>query len=318
MTCTNQRVAALKGHEQKKCVFCGSPIVKKNGFKKGVQMYKCHACWRQFQAGERLNPEALLEDYVHGKQTYAQLAEKHHCSARTIQRHIDKAAPRAAERGQAVANVVMDTTYFSDIGVMVFKNSLDGSILHLEIVAKETVKEYVRGLEHIKGMGYSVQAIVADGRRGIFEAFAGIPVQLCHFHQVKTVTKYLTKKPKIEAAKELRELTLRLKDSCKSDFVSALDEWLAKWRTVLDERTTFVEDGHERSEYTHMNLRKAYRSLRRNIPHLFVFEEWKELDIPNTTNCLDGHFSDLKNKLRNHNGMKRERKIKVIVEYFNT
>ena len=67
-----------------------------------------------------------------------------------------------------------------------------------------------------------------------------------------------------------------------------------------------------------MNLRKAYHSLRRNIPHLFVFEEWKELDIPNTTNCLDGHFSDLKNKLRNHNGMKRERKIKVILEYFNS
>ena len=61
-----------------------------------------------------------------------------------------------------------------------------------------------------------------------------------------------------------------------------------------------------------MNLRKAYHSLRRNIPHLFVFEEWKELD------CLDGHFSDLKNKLRNHNGMKRERKIKVILEYFNS
>ena len=26
------------------------------------------------------------------------------------------------QKGQSVANVVMDTTYFSDIGVMVFKN----------------------------------------------------------------------------------------------------------------------------------------------------------------------------------------------------
>ena len=86
----------------------------------------------------------------------------------------------------------------------------------------------------------------------------------------------------------------------------------------MDERTVFEEDGNVRREYTHMNLRKAYHSLRRNIPHLFVFEEWKELDIPNTTNCLDGHFSDLKNKLRYLNGMKRERKIKVILEYFNS
>ena len=45
-----------------------------------------------------------------------------------------------------------------------------------------------------------------------------------------------------------------------------------------------MEDGKEQSSYTHMNLRKAYRSLRKNIQHLFVFEEWTELDIPNTTN----------------------------------
>lgn len=292
--------------------------MKKNGFKKGFQMYKCHACGRQFQAGARLDPLVLLDEYVHGKQAYAQLGEKYHRSARTIQRHFDKAMPRAAQRGQVVANVVMDTTYFSDIGVMAFKNSLDGTILHIKMVSKETVKEYAKGVEFIQGMGYSVQAIVADGRRGIFNAFADIPVQLCQFHQVKTVTKYLTKKPKTEAAKELRELALRLKTCSRSEFVSGLDNWLEKWKAVMDERTVFEEDGNIRGEYTHMNLRKAYHSLRRNIPHLFVFEEWKELDIPNTTNCLDGHFSDLKNKLRNHNGMKRERKIKVILEYFNS
>ncbi|MBQ9546752.1 MAG: hypothetical protein IJU90_05650, partial [Bacteroidales bacterium] len=153
---------------------------------------------------------------------------------------------------------------------------------------------------------------------GIFNAFKDIPVQLCQFHQVKTVTKYLTKKPKLEASIELRNLSLQLKNSDKAGFIRALDEWYAKWESTVNERTTFVEDGKERSTYTHMNLRKAYRSLRRNIPHLFVFEEWMELGIPNTTNCLDGHFSDLKNKLRNHNGMSRRRKIKMILEYLNS
>jgi hypothetical protein len=40
--------------------------------------------------------------------------------------------------------------------------------------------------------------------------------------------------------------------------------------------------------------------LKRHLPYLFVFEDYKELMIPNTTNALDGQFSDLKNKLRNH------------------
>jgi hypothetical protein len=45
---------------------------------------------------------------------------------------------------------------------------------------------------------------------------------------------------------------------------------------------------------------------------LFVFEDYKELNIPNTTNALDGRFADLKNKLRNHNGLSKARKIKFI------
>ena len=34
------------------------------------------------------------------------------------------------------------------------------------------------------------------------------------------------------------------------------------------------------------------------MSHLFVFQDYQELGIPNTTNMLDGTFSDLKNKLR--------------------
>ena len=51
------------------------------------------------------------------------------------------------------------------------------------------------------------------------------------------------------------------------------------------------------------------------MDHLFVFEEYRELDIPNTTNALDGQFSDLKNKLRNHNGLSLERKKRMIDRY---
>jgi len=37
-----------------------------------------------------------------------------------------------------------------------------------------------------------------------------------------------------------------------------------------------------------------------------------ELNIPNTINALESHFADLKNKLRNHNGLSIERKKKFI------
>ena len=40
-----------------------------------------------------------------------------------------------------------------------------------------------------------------------------------------------------------------------------------------------------------------------------------EIGIPNTTNAIDGHFVDLKNKLRNHNGLSIERRKKLINEF---
>jgi hypothetical protein len=38
--------------------------------------------------------------------------------------------------------------------------------------------------------------------------------------------------------------------------------------------------------------------------------------MPNTTNALDGSFSDLKNKQRNHNGLNLSRKKKFINGFF--
>lgn len=278
-------------------------------------MYKCHACRRQFIGGERRDPDTILSEYLSGKQTYSQLALKYGCSWKTIQRCIDKARPHRMEDFSPVANVVMDTTYFGrKLGVMVFKNSLDKKILLKKYVRSETVKGYVGGIAEITRRGISVQAIVCDGKKGVVQAFPDIPVQMCQFHQVKTVTKYLTRNPKLEPARELRDIALRLVDCTEAEFTGLLDKWHMKWKDVLDERSRDETTGKQ--FYTHKPLRSAYRSLRSNLFHLFEFEHWRELDIPNTTNCLDGQFSDLKNKLRNHNGLAKERKKRLIDDYF--
>ena len=50
---------------------------------------------------------------------------------------------------------------------------------------------------------------------------------------------------------------------------------------------------------------------------LVVYLVWQYgAEHPNTTNAIDGHFADLKNKLRNHNGLSVGRKKKVIDEFF--
>ncbi len=209
----------------------------------------------------------------------------------------------------------MDTTYFGrKFGVMAFKNSLTGQYLYWDYVKSETNKGYLSGIEEITRMGISVQAIICDGRKGLLQLFAGIPVQMCQFHQVKTVSKYLTKKPKTAAGIELRALSLQLTKLTKAEFEDSLAQWQSKWAAYLKEKTISELTG--KSQYSHKRLRSAWLSLKRNLPWLFTFEDFKELGIPNTTNGLDGSFSDLKNKLRNHNGLSIPRKKKFIDGFF--
>ena len=208
----------------------------------------------------------------------------------------------------------MDTTYFGkSFGVMVFKDSLSGTILFKQYVKQETNKLYYEGIEEIARRGIKIQAIICDGRRGLLQLFPGIPIQMCNFHQVAIIRRYLTKNPKMQASKELWELTLFLTKTDKESFEGGLNAWDSKWKDFLNERNV---DANGKRRYIHRRLRSAYRSLKTNLPWLFTWYDNMDLKIPNTTNAIDGQFSDLKNKLRNHNGLSIPRKQKLIDEFF--
>ena len=196
---------------------------------------------------------------------------------------------------------------------MVFKDSLSGTILFTQFVKQETNLLYLEGIKEIARRGIKIQSIICDGRKGLLTLFGNIPVQYCQFHQVKTIRTYLTKKPKLQASIELWEHVMLLTKTDKESFTGGLELWYLKWKSFLNERK-IDENGKKR--YVHKKLRSAYNSLRNNLPWLFTWYDFIELKIPNTTNALDGHFADLKNKLRNHNGLSIARKERFINEFF--
>lgn len=208
----------------------------------------------------------------------------------------------------------MDTTYWGrNFGVMLFKDAITKENLLKYYVKTEANALYFKGIEELRSLGFIVQAIVCDGRKGLINSFDQIPVQMCQFHQVSIIRRYLTKRPKMQASIELKEVVDLMKKTDKESFIGALEDWYIKWRSFLNERSKNAETG--KSQYTHKKLRSAYRSLKTNLPWLFTWYDHKDLNIPNTTNAIDGHFADLKNKLRNHNGLSRARKIKFINEF---
>lgn len=210
--------------------------------------------------------------------------------------------------------VLMDTTYWGrNFGVMLFKDALTKENLLKYYVKQETNALYRHGILELQNRGFRIQAVVCDGRKGLPQSFDKIPVQMCQFHQAAIIRRYLTKRPKLQASRELMEIVDLMKKTDKESFSGSLIEWFEKWQWFLDERTSNPETG--KTFYTHKKLRSAARSLKNNLPWLFTWYDNIEHKIPNTTNAIDGHFADLKNKLRNHNGLSMERKKKFIDEF---
>lgn len=195
---------------------------------------------------------------------------------------------------------------------MLFKDAYSGQNLYKTYVKTETNQQYADGICYLMKQDFTIKAIVCDGRRGLLQLFASIPIQMCQFHQVAIIRRYLTKKPKMQASKELWEHVLFLSKTDKESFEGGLNAWHTKWNDFLNERKP---DAQGKKRYVHKQLRSAYRSLKTNLPWLFTWYDNMKLKIPNTTNAIDGHFADLKNKLRNHNGLSIERKKKFINEF---
>ena len=117
--------------------------------------------------------------------------------------------------------------------------------------------------------------------------------------------------PRLEAGVELKIICKDLCSVSRSEFELRFIQWCEKWAGFLKERTYNV-DGKWR--YTHRRLRSARRSLMTNLPHLFTYQDYPELEIPNTTNYAESIHSKIKDLLRVHRGFSTELKRKLIKE----
>lgn len=129
---------------------------------------------------------------------------------------------------------------------------------------------------------------------------------------VAIVRRKLTKNPQLEAGKELLGLIYRLTDMNESTFVSAFEKWKRKWHDFLKEKT--INEITGRTIYTHQRLRSAMVSISTYLPFLFTYEKVK--GMPNTNNMIEGTFTDMKKALRNHPGMIKENRKRMINGFF--
>lgn len=257
--------------------------------------------------------KVLWRKYVWNRQTIKQLAREYRRSESWIRKQLDRVSIEKQFIQPQDVVIVADMTFVKrTFGIAVIRSPHLKKNLVWKMSLTESISVYQDLRWQLEKQGFELQAATIDGKPGLFDVFWDVPIQMCHFHQIQIMNRYLTNKPKLIASQELRQIALRITKSYEDEMRKYLNKWHEKWKDFLKEKTFNPET--KRWFYTHKRLRSAFRSINRNLPILYTYQKYPELKIPNTTNSLDGSFSHLKDMLRIHRGLKKDRKLKLIDE----
>lgn len=217
-----------------------------------------------------------------------------------------------------VVTIVADATFFGKrkdkLGVLVFKDVITNNIIIWKHIESEKLQEYVCLKDELKSKGFIINGITVDGKRGLFRALEEFPVQMCHFHQKMIIHRYLTRRPKLEASKDLKKIVSRLTTTTEVRFKNKLDKWYEIHKDFINEKS--INSITAKEQFTHRKLVVAYKSLQKNLPYLFTYQDNPISQIANTTNALDGGvFTQLKKLIKLHQGINKSLKIKLIDEF---
>lgn len=299
---------------QKRCKKCSSEEIKKDWKMRWKQRYKCKKCWYVFQNKARQKKteiSKIWKEYSFWKQFYVELANKYNLSLKTIQKKLDQYEFIPPQSIPTEIILLMDTTYFWEFWIMAFKDYKTKKIINYKIVKNENNTDYKDWVKELQEQWWIIKAIVCDWRKGLLTWFPDIPTQMCNFHQVAIIRRYITKTPKLEANKALKWITELLVHTDKETFRYYLEIYWEIYKDFLKEKALWK---NWKMYYINKRTRSAYKSLKNNLQYLFTWYDYIwEIDIPNTTNWLEWVFWHIKPKVSLHRGLKKERKIKLIL-----
>lgn len=295
---------------KKKCPFCNGNRCIKKGFQQGHQRWQCKNCKKKFQANKKVLPtkEELFCLYTFSKQTLSELSQEYHLKTNTIQNLFDEIILPNKIHNPRTLSLVVDTTFFEDFAVVIFRDQKNKECLWWKFVDTEKLKYYYEGKVYLENLGYTFRSVTGDGLPGLPSIFHGIPFQYCHFHAKQNIKRYLTKNPQLEAGIELKFIMDNLKNYTHQRFLYDITNWEIKYDSFLKERTYHPGGTYS---YTHGRLRGAVRSMQRMSEYLFTYQKY-QFFIPATTNTLEGFFAHLKVRVGAHRGICTSRKKKLI------
>ncbi len=220
--------------------------------------------------------------------------------------HYDKIEPQKAI-------LLIDTTYFwRKYWYMIFrvwfpKVKKWKNVLRYK-VKYETNDLYREWYKYLIKQWRDIVAIVCDWRQGLLWWFWKIPTQMCIYHMKQIITRYLTRKPKLEQNKRLKRIADCIWEYPEEDVKLALNVWGQENQKRLKERNI-------KWWYMHTRTRRAYRSIVNKLKWCYEFAHNPKLWIPKTNNSLEATNWHLKTMIKIHRWTKEKNKDKFTNYY---
>ena len=129
---------------------------------------------------------------------------------------------------------------------------------------------------------------------------------MCLFHQKAIIRRYITDRPRSSCGKALKELMYSF---CKAELQQ---EFIDRFYKLKESYHFFLHQRNEFGSYKYKALKAAFRSIDQNMIYLFTYSDYKHLKIPSTINHLEGLFSHLKERVKIHRGLSKNRKKNAV------
>lgn len=302
----------------KKCPSCGEAMKRNGKTKAGSQRWRCKSCGASTVHANDTSSRDLdiFLKWLLSKDSQADMPGQ----GRTFRRHTSKfwdiwPMPEVVDEIHRV--IYVDGIYVGRNIVILIACS-DEHVLSWYLAKAETSRAWKALLSRIA----PPDMVVTDGGSGfataVKEVWPQTKVQRCLFHAFEQVKRCTTTRPKLQAGKEIYQLSkelMRIEDLKQAEWwVERYMQWNEFWCDFLEGKSMI--DG--RWEYTHERLRKARRGLNTlvNKNLLFTYLD-PELNIegpmPRTNNRIEGGINaQLRTVLRSHRGMSLVRRIKAV------
>ena len=165
----------------------------------------------------------------------------------------------------------------------------------------------------LKKQGLLLKSVTIDGNPQVYRVFKelwpDITIQRCLVHIQRQGLMWCRAQPKMQLAKELRDLFLRVTyirtEKEKEVFINDLMDWEEMYGYTVN---SFPSDHKMLSD-----LKRARSMVLKALPDMFHYLNNK--NIPFSTNGLEGYFSRVKWAYRNHRGMAKHKRTNYFKWY---